>query len=192
MTNLPRDPWVHVRTYHDLPADQVISALQKEIRRGNTENAALLAYEMHLTSPEMEEKLWHRLMVISVEDIGYGDLNAPNLVMTLYRMFQHFPPGAVDRPLFSIHAVRYLCGCRKDRSSDELANVLRHGTERGEAAPRIPDYALDMHTAQGQAMGRGLEHFFKEGARVAPELPDRDTSYRERLLKMLGLDTSTA
>lgn len=40
------DPWTQVKTRHDLAADQVISALQKEIRRGHTENAALLAYEM--------------------------------------------------------------------------------------------------------------------------------------------------
>ena len=47
------DPWVKVRTRHDFAADEVISALQKEIRRGNTENAALLAYEMATTSPEL-------------------------------------------------------------------------------------------------------------------------------------------
>jgi hypothetical protein len=31
-------------------------------------------------------------------------------------------------------------------------------------APTIPDYALDMHTMKGKAMGRGLDHFRKEGA----------------------------
>jgi hypothetical protein len=40
-----RDPWVDVRTRHDFPADEVISALQKEMRRGNAENGVLLAYE---------------------------------------------------------------------------------------------------------------------------------------------------
>lgn len=188
MTDLPRDPWVNVLTYHGLPADEVISALQKEIRRGNLENAALLAYEMHLTSPEMEEKLWKRLMVISVEDIGMGEINAPNLVYTLYQMFQHFPPGALDRPLFIIHAVRYLCTRQKDRSSDEFVNVLRHSISQGKAKPHIPDYALDMHTARGQELGRGLAHFFKEGARVSPELPNREAGYRERLLELLEID----
>lgn len=187
MTNLPRDPWVHVRTYHDLPADEVISALQKEIRRGNLENAAMLAYEMHLTSPEMEEILWKRLMVISVEDIGMGEINAPNLIYTLYQIFQKFPPGALDRPLFIVHAVRYLCTRQKDRSSDELVNVLRHSVSRGEGKPQIPDYAIDMHTARGQAMGRGIEHFFEEGARVFPELPDRETKFRKQLFKLLEI-----
>jgi hypothetical protein len=33
-------------------------------------------------------------------------------------------------------------------------------------APEIPDYALDMHTMKGKAMGRGLDHFRKEGAKL--------------------------
>ena len=71
------DPWTRVRTVDDLPADEVISSLQKEIRRGLTENAALLAYEMLTTSPELEEYLWGRLQVISVEDVGFGNAEAP-------------------------------------------------------------------------------------------------------------------
>jgi hypothetical protein len=52
-SQLPPDPWQEVSTRHGLPADQVISALQKEIRRGNTENAALIAYEMATTSERL-------------------------------------------------------------------------------------------------------------------------------------------
>ena len=76
------DPWTLARTRHDFPADEVISALQKEIRRGHTENAALLAYEMLSTSQELEEYLWGRLQVISVEDIGFGEVSAPMLIET--------------------------------------------------------------------------------------------------------------
>ena len=53
MSHLDRDPWVDVKTYNGFQADHVISALQKEIRRGNEENAALLAYEMIVTSPAL-------------------------------------------------------------------------------------------------------------------------------------------
>ena len=35
-------------------------------------------------------------------------------------------------------------------------------------APEIPDYALDMHTLKGKAMGRGLDLFRKEGAKLIP------------------------
>jgi replication-associated recombination protein RarA len=180
-----RDPWVDVKTYHGLPADQVISALQKEIRRGNTENAVLLAYEMIITSPAMEDLLWQRLMVISVEDVGFGEPHAPIMLNALYQMLGAFDRSVGERKLFAVHAVRYLCGCQKDRSSDEMINWIIHAVTQGKVKPTIPDYALDMHTAQGQAIGRGRRHFFEEGAKLAPELPNRDLTYRNRIMEML-------
>ena len=185
MTQAMRDPWVEVRTYHGLPADQVISALQKEIRRGNVENAVLLAYEMVLTSPPLEDYMWRRLMVISVEDVGFGEPLAPVLVHALYQMVQTFDRAMGERKLFAVHAVRYLCGCSKDRSSDEMINWVMRAVASGQAGAQIPDYALDMHTAEGRARGRGPRHFWTEGAQLVPELPHRDRTYRERLLAML-------
>ena len=35
-------------------------------------------------------------------------------------------------------------------------------------APTIPDYALDVRTVKGKAMGRGLDHFRSEGAKLVP------------------------
>jgi replication-associated recombination protein RarA len=187
MSTAKRDPWVDVKTYHGLPADQVISALQKEIRRGHTENAVLLAYEMCITSPALEDYLWQRLMVISVEDIGFGEPNAPILINALYEMVSRFDRSAGERALFAVHAVRYLCQRPKDRSSDEMINWVKYAVARGEARPSIPEYALDMHTAQGQAQGRGLRHFFEEGAKLDPELPDRELTYHRRVMEMLDL-----
>jgi replication-associated recombination protein RarA len=185
MSTTKRDPWVDVKTHHGLPADQVISALQKEIRRGKTENAALLAHEMVITSPALEDYLWQRLMVISVEDIGFGEPQAPLLLNALHRMLGTFDRDVGERKLFAVHAVCYLCRCQKDRSSDEMVNWIRLAVERGEAAPHIPDYAVDMHTAQGQAQGRGLRHFYEQGAQLAPELPERDLTYRRRIMALL-------
>jgi len=181
---LPPDPWQKVKTYHDLPADEVISALQKEIRRGNTENAARLAFELIQTSPELEEKLWKRLIVISVEDVGMGNPNASVLINALYEMHARFGVGATDRPLFAIHAVKFLSEQEKDRSSDEMLNWLRQTNQ----APEIPDYALDMHTKRGAEMGRDLDYFYAEGAKIHPEKADRNKAYRERLLKLLDED----
>jgi replication-associated recombination protein RarA len=180
-----QDPWTRVRTLHDLPADEVISALQKEIRRGHTENAAMLAYEMLTTSPEMEAYLWHRLQVISVEDVGYGNLQAPVLVEALYQMHQRIPRPRGDRYLFAIHAVRVLCQSEKERGSDELLNWIARTVDEDGALPEIPDYALDMHTRRGQQMGRDYAHFLTEASKVAPELPGRDTTYLDRLLATL-------
>jgi hypothetical protein len=38
-----------------------------------------------------------------------------------------------------------------------------------------------MHTARGQKMGRGFEHFLAEGAQIHPELEGRDNRYYKLL-----------
>ncbi|MDZ4766160.1 MAG: AAA family ATPase [Chloroflexota bacterium] len=182
------DPWTRVRTLHDFPADEVISALQKEVRRGNTENAALLAYEMLTTSPELEAYLWGRLQVISVEDIGFGDVSAPVLIETLFQMHARLPRPRGDRYLYAIHAVRYLCACQKERGSDDLLNWMA----RSGAQPTLPDYAIDMHTARGAALGRDYAHFLAEASKVQPEVADRDTTYLDRLKALFSAATTDA
>jgi replication-associated recombination protein RarA len=185
MAPTARDPWVDVRTVNGYAADQVISALQKEIRRGHAENAVLLAYEMVGTSPALEDYLWQRLLVIAVEDIGFGAPQAPALIHALHQTIQGFDRAQGERRLFAVHAVRYLCGCPKDRSSDEMVNWVIDGVARGALRPEIPDDALDMHTAEGRARGRGKRHFWTAGTILAPEAPGRDTTYRERVLARL-------
>ncbi|SCL14412.1 MgsA AAA+ ATPase C terminal [Micromonospora rhizosphaerae] len=176
------DPWTKVRTLHDLAADEVISAFQKAVRRGELEEATLLAYEMYATSEELEECLWHRLQVISVEDVGSGSFLEPVIVDAVYRMHGRVPRGRGDRFLFAVHAIRLLVGSTKDRTSDELANWAAGVVQNGQRLPQIPDHALDMHTRRGQEMGRDLLHFLETGAFVNNEVPHRDTTYREWLL----------
>ena len=106
-----QDPWARVTTRNGLRGDEVISALQKSIRRGLVEDACKFAYEMYITSPQMEDKLWRRLLTITVEDIGMGDPNAAILVNNLNDMRLKFDYADGDRPIYFIHAIRYLCAC---------------------------------------------------------------------------------
>ncbi len=183
--SLAHDPWVDVKTFHGFAADLVISALQKEIRRNHAENACLLAYEFVMTSPAMEDYLWQRLKIIAVEDVGFGEPTAPVVINALFQMMSTFDRSVAERKLFAVHAVRYLCACQKDRSSDEMINWIMHEVESGRVKAEIPDYALDMHTAAGQAKGRGIRHFLEEGSRISPEKKDRDLTYRKRLIQLL-------
>ena len=186
MAHLDRDPWVDVKTLHGFKADHVISALQKEVRRGHAENAALLAFEMILTSPAMEDYLWHRIKVMSVEDIGFGDVMAPVIINAIHQFVKESDRSIGERKLYAVHAIRYLCACDKDRSSDEMVNWIMAAVENESALPSIPDYALDMHTADGQKKGRGRRHFFEEASKIEPELKNRDTTYLKRILGMLN------
>lgn len=177
------DPWRKVTTRSGIQADLVISALQKSIRRGLAEEACTFAFEMYITSPQLEEKMWRRLQAISVEDVGFGDLSAPVLINTLNQMRQNFPYTDGDRPIFFIHAIRYLAAAKKDRASDNLKNIIITEFEHGRV-PEIPDFALDMHTEKGRAMGRDFKHFLAEGSKLENELAV-DDNFKARLLALL-------
>jgi replication-associated recombination protein RarA len=181
----PPDPWQRTTTEHGLAADEVISALQKSIRRGLVDNALLLGWEMYVTSPEMEEMLWSRLCVISVEDIGFGNQQAPMLVETLFQMHKRYPRPEHDRFMFAAHAIRVMAGGSKDRTTDEMASWAKQVVRLGERLPEIPDAALDMHTRRGQEMGRDYRWFVEEASRVVPEIAEKDQTYRRWIIKAL-------
>ena len=181
----PPDPWQRTTTEHGFPADEVISALQKSIRRGMVENALLLGWEMYLTSAEMEEMLWSRLCVIAVEDVGYGNLDAPVLTETLYQQHQRYLRPQHDRFLFAAHAIRVHASGKKDRTTDDMVNWAKHSVAFGERKAEIPDFALDMHTRRGAEMGRDYRWFIEEASRVIPEIPDKDQKYRTWILEAL-------
>ncbi|MCU9812308.1 hypothetical protein [Paraclostridium sp. AKS81] len=180
-----KDPWARIKTRNGLNGDEVISSLQKSIRRGLEEQACEFAYEMYITSPQMEEKLWRRLLTITVEDIGMGDPMACTIVNNLYEMRKQFSYADGDRPIYFIHAIRYLCKCQKDRSSDLLKNIVIKGFAMGKI-PEILDYALDKHTVRGAEMGRDSFHFLNEASKVIPQM-EVDNDYKERYGNILEI-----
>jgi replication-associated recombination protein RarA len=188
MTEYGEDPWASVTTSTGLAADEVISTLQKSIRRGEVRNAVLCALDLSATSPELDTYLWDRLHVIAVEDVGFGRPDAAAVIVALDAARSRFDPGSHDRALFTIHAVRLLAESPKDRSNDELANVVRAELAAG-GRPDIPDHALDMHTSRGRQLGRGIEHFLTVGARVEPELETRERRWRDELFERLGIES---
>lgn len=177
------DPWSKITTKNGYSGDEVISSLQKSIRRGLEEQACMFAYEMYISSPELEEKMWRRLITISVEDIGMGDSMAAVLINNLNSMRKNFDYADGDRPMFFIHAIRYLCESKKDRSSDLLKNIVIKSFAMGRL-PEIPDYALDKHTKKGQEMGRDSFHFLNEASKVTNE-SIINNDYKERYAKIL-------
>jgi replication-associated recombination protein RarA len=188
LPNVQDDPWTRVQTVHGFAADELVSALQKSIRRGLIENAVLVAYEMYASGPEFEDQVWRRLEIISVEDIGMGRVEAPLIVRALEAFRRAAPRESPDRLIYLVHAVRLLALSPKDRTSDEMATWVRRVVDEGSARPEVLDDMLDMHTRRGQEMGRDFLHWFTRGARVENELPDRDTTYRSRILDLLQRD----
>lgn len=177
------DPWTRITSIRGYAADELISTLQKSIRRGDLKLALLVAREMVETSAELEEVMWSRLCVISCEDVGDGSWREPVLINSLYEMHLRLGREAGDRWLFAVHAVRFLATSLKDRTSDEWANLILHEITADEPF-EIPDYALDVHTRRGQQAGRTVDEFWADGSRISPEREGRDTSVRDEILRI--------
>lgn len=170
--------WEHATTKHGIEVDEAVSALQKCIRRSKEEDAVRFAYELYITSPVLLEKVWSRLVSISVEDIGFGNLNAAVYINTLNQMRKGYAYDDVDQPMFFVHAIRILCESEKDRSTDFLKNIVIKTAAMGQV-PEVPDIALDKHTRRGREMGRDSRHFYEEGCLVFPQA-EVDNDYRAR------------
>lgn len=175
--------WENATTKHGIAVDEAVSALQKSIRRSREEDAVRFAYELYTTSPVLLEKLWSRLVSISVEDIGFGNLNAAVYVHTLNQMRKDYAYDDVDQPMFFVQAIRILCASEKDRSTDFLKNIVIKTAAMGQV-PEVPDIALDKHTRRGKEMGRDSRHFFEVACLVTPQA-EVDNNYRERYGEVL-------
>ncbi|BCJ47874.1 ATPase AAA [Actinoplanes ianthinogenes] len=178
------DPYTRMTSPRGIPVDQLVSVLQKEIRRGHVDNAVLAAYEMHCSGPDVAAHLWRRLRLIAVEDVGMGAPMAPVLLRELQSDYE---AGGGTDGMQVVHAVRFLATAPKDRTSSEHADYVRTMVEAGRLVVTVPDYALCVHTRAGQEMGRGLPHWWRNGARVHDELASADHTYRKALIEMSSI-----
>jgi replication-associated recombination protein RarA len=181
---LAADPWARATSKNGIPCDELISALQKAIRRGSTENALMVAREMFVSGAALRAHLWQRLQIIGCEDVGDGSFAEPVVLDALHRTYERARTESEgDSWVLVVHAVRFLAERAKDRTTSELAALVAHWHEQGQPV-EIPDAAVDMHTARGRAMGRGLAHYAREGAHVTREREGRDRSYYEQWLRL--------
>ena len=167
-----------IKTASGHSGDLMLSALQKFIRRGETENAARAAFELAAYSAEAEMVVWQRLRVICAEDVGMANPQAPAVIHALAESAKAFPWGNPDRNIILTHAVRYLCTSSKDRASCTLNSVIKRRVKAGTTFD-LPDYVYDMHTEKGREMGRGRMHFLHEASRVVPPSPIEDPWFDE-------------
>jgi replication-associated recombination protein RarA len=160
---------------------ELLSALQKDIRRGNEYQAMFWAVELESFNPTA---LWNRLRVITSEDIGIANPLAPLIVDVLEKEYDDAKERENDScRLFLVHAVLFLARSRKSRIVDDLLNVVYGQIQHEDKKLAIPDYALDMHTLAGKKIGRGLEHFCSEGTKLSNE--PLENPYKEKAKEIL-------
>ncbi|MDB5505571.1 MAG: hypothetical protein JWR75_209 [Devosia sp.] len=191
MDFLSYDPWAGVTSRNGYLADELREGLHKTIRRNNPQLAIRIAFEMYITSEQLEDMLWRRLAIISIEDIGLADPMAPVVVETLERMRKLHPYNDIDRASYFAQAIRHLCSSKKDLTIGVVMGIVRMEFERG-IFPKIPEEAYDMHCKTGRERGKSLKDFLNEGNVVAPASDEYESAeYKaaeEKLKSMLQED----
>jgi replication-associated recombination protein RarA len=179
------DVWSRAVTANGFAVDELRSVLQKSIRRGQVEEAALAAYELFANGLETEEVLWRRLEIIATEDVGLGMPGAPAIINALYLQAARMLDRG-DRWIYCAHAVRLLATAPKDNMSMELAGWTKAVAANGERRPVVEDYMLDLHTRRGSEMGRDAAHWWNEGAQLRNRIPGYEPKWGEYLRKQAG------
>lgn len=159
--------------------DEVVSSLQKCIRRGDEELAMYFAVEM--IEAGFMDYCWRRLIIIASEDIGIADPFAAILVGRLYENAQ-IALGKAKKNVLNDQleplqeAILYMCRTQKTRVGDNFMNHVLMKRERG-WKPDIPDVALDGHTERGRKMGRGGHFFCTESGKISNEVKIEGKNY---------------
>lgn len=138
-----------VKTVNGHELGDVVSALQKSIRRSELDDALYFAVDMDLTG--YGEYCWNRLLVMASEDIGVASPDTCVRVKTLYDTYKLLKAKKNDHcpeRLMLVHAVLELVTAAKSRLTD--TSLITHYGLHEQLYRDIPDYALDAHTRRGR------------------------------------------
>ncbi|MET3992135.1 hypothetical protein BjapCC829_36435 [Bradyrhizobium barranii] len=169
---------------HGLPAMACVSAMQKSIRRGLEREAMEFAVELMHTSKAFHSMVCNRLEVICHEDLD--SLAAPHVVpfvaAAMAQSKARYDSKIGEARLMVGNAIRMMARAPKSRAGCHFAAAIGLRSSLEDFAPTIPDWARDQHTLAGRKLGRGLDHFRAEGAKLIPPPtepdPYEDEAYR--------------
>jgi replication-associated recombination protein RarA len=204
------------RTPDGRKADEVISMLQKCVRRGLEGDALYLVKQLyHGRKQKMFGcDIWRHLLVYSVEDVGLADVTMVSRILDLERAAKRVVSKDHNADLLMIvEAVMILCRTEKSRAVDNAIHwfddkpnyvpptmeELGSAANEDQPSPAEMDDAIDKHTTRGRHMGRGDEHFFTNGTKLENEsdvapfqapstLADADTGRDSERIHLLATD----
>lgn len=164
------------RTLNNMAALEVLSALQKHIRRGEEREAMACACELGHTSKAYFSMLVNRLEIIAHEDIGLANVEAVMFTATAVEQAKrHYDAEKPGKWRMMVgNAIRLLCRGPKSREGDHFQAAVGLAALIDHRGPTIPDYAHDQHTTKGRRAGCDLAHFRAESTKLVPPAdPDR-------------------
>ena len=174
-----------LKTRKDYDFFESASAMQKAIRRSDEKVALFFATELYLSG--YRRYVWKRLLIIASEDIGLAE---PDLITRIVSLKQScdwindIATKGFDDIIPVVHAVLIMCRCEKSR----LVDNAKIWAMKNDHKMEVPDYALDKHTRRGKIKGRGLDHFFEEGAKLHPHKKMDDEEIYSSFFKKWATD----
>jgi len=178
-------------TKNNYSLDEVVSALQKSIRRGLEEESLYWAIEM--AESGYGQYLWRRLSIIVSEDIGLVEKLAPVIINSLSENCKRCTKTWKEPVMLPIaQAILYLCRCYKNREVDDFLEYIRLKIKNGFRL-EVPDWALDVHTESGRKLIaknklNPTEIFYKQGSLLSNEkILNKGNIYKGKLLKGLNI-----
>jgi len=145
---------------------ELMSGMQKFIRRSMEREALFCAYEME--SAGMYPHMRNRLMVTIYEDVGMGNPMLTNSISShIYRMDEYYKKKDGAWRLVLGNIILMACRGEKTRVADQFVCTVAGRMIDGWRV-NFDDYEFvyDMHTRKGKAMGRGAEHFYNEASKI--------------------------
>lgn len=124
MTSIIADIERDLREYQPRPAETIprhspdlaVALLQKSLRRGHADLALAVA---DMLTREAPDRLWRRLAVIAIEDVGLGDLDAVYTTVVASAFWRRLARRFGDQRLVSF-VVSRLAAASKCRAADDL------------------------------------------------------------------------
>lgn len=165
---------------------QVVSAMQKAIRRGDVKMAGYWACEMWQSG--YDRYFWRRILIISAEDV-FGVITKEVMALhDAYLITNSHQKGAGGGQLFVCKAAYLLAMAKKTRDVDNLINLvymdgmgitddeIRKDCQDANDAEihdfPVPWEAWDYHTPKGKKRGETRETFIvREHEALKPRMP---------------------
>lgn len=183
-----------LRTKNGYRLDEVVSSLQKNIRRGQEERALYWAYEM--IHGGYIGYFWRRISVICVEDVGLANPEAVVLVNNLAQLNERVNRNGYVETFHPTMAVLYLCRSPKSREIDYANDWIDRKRELG-WREEVPIEALDEHNEAGRQRIKKMEGnyqrnkdeaFYYESILLNNPVSIADDKYKKLVWELRKLD----
>ena len=110
----------------------------------------------------------NRLEVICHEDTAAAPWIVPFAAAAVAQSKERYTSRIGEARLMIGSAIRMMARAPKSRAGCHFAAAIGLRSMLEGYAPTIPDWANDRHTLAGKKLGRGLDHFRSEGAKLVP------------------------